>query len=243
MSRIEWYAGSGETVSRYFNAVLRTVLQLHTVLLRKPEPITNTCTDGRWKWFQNCLGALDDTYIKVNVSVVDRPRYRTRKGEIATNVLAVCDQNGEGYYYLCDAGYPNAEGFLAPYRGERYHLSDWRGAGNTSNCKRIFKHETFFSKERYRASVWLLKGQWAILRRKSFYPIQVQCRTITACCLIHNLITREMGIGTMLNVPDEENSASVGLDGDHIEFVESLEEWIKFRDDLTVKMFTQWQRA
>ena len=29
------------------------------------------------------------------------------------------------YYYLCDAGYPNGEGFLTPYRGQRYHLSDW----------------------------------------------------------------------------------------------------------------------
>lgn len=38
---------------------------------------------------QNCLGSLDGTYIKVNVSAVDQPRYRARKGEIATNVLAV----------------------------------------------------------------------------------------------------------------------------------------------------------
>ena len=49
---------------------------------------------------QNYLGALDGTYIKVNVSAVDRPRYRTRTGEIATNVLAVCDQNGEFVFVL-----------------------------------------------------------------------------------------------------------------------------------------------
>ena len=47
-----------------------------------------------------------------------------------------------------------------------------------------------------------------------------------------------MGIGAMLDMPDEENFASVGLDGDHIEFVESLEEWTKFRDGLAVEMFT-----
>ncbi|CAN1764580.1 hypothetical protein LINPERHAP1_LOCUS9324, partial [Linum perenne] len=28
-------------------------------------------------------------------------------------------------YYLCDAGYTNAKGFLAPYRSQRYHLTDW----------------------------------------------------------------------------------------------------------------------
>ncbi|XP_038895856.1 protein ALP1-like [Benincasa hispida] len=145
-----------------------------------------------------------------------------------------------GYYYLCDVGYPNAEGFLAPYRGEQYHLFDWCGAGNAPTTVREFfnmKHSS--ARNIIERAFRLLKRRWAILRGKSFYPIQVQCRTITVCCLIHNLITREMGIGAMLDVPDEENSASVGLDGDHIEFVESSEEWTKFRDDLVVEMFTQ----
>ncbi|KAA0041794.1 putative nuclease HARBI1 [Cucumis melo var. makuwa] len=35
----------------------------------------------------NCLGALDWTYIKMNVPHNDRPMYRTHKGEISTNVL------------------------------------------------------------------------------------------------------------------------------------------------------------
>ena len=29
-------------------------------------------------------------------------------------------------------GYPNADGFLAPYRGQRYYLQEWQGAGNVS---------------------------------------------------------------------------------------------------------------
>ncbi|XP_038887043.1 uncharacterized protein LOC120077212 [Benincasa hispida] len=110
------------------------------------------------------------------------------------------------YYYLCDVGYPNAEGFLALYRGERYHLSDWRGAGNAPTTTREFfnmKHSS--ARNVIERAFGLLKGQWAIPRGKSFYPIQVQCRTITACCFIHNLITREMRIGAILDVPDEEN--------------------------------------
>ncbi|XP_038895774.1 protein ALP1-like [Benincasa hispida] len=134
-------------------------------------------------------------------------------------------QGGKGYYYLCDAGYPNAEGFLAPYRGERYHLSDWRGARNApTTATKFFNMKHSSTRNVIEQAFGLLKGRWAILKGKPFYPIQVQCRTITTCCLIHNLITREMGIGAMLNVPDEENSASIGLDGDHIEFVESSEE-------------------
>ncbi|KAL0401586.1 UNVERIFIED_CONTAM: hypothetical protein Slati_4188500 [Sesamum latifolium] len=35
-----------------------------------------------------------------------------------------------GNYYLYNSGYLNAEGFLAPYRGVRYHLREWdRGVG------------------------------------------------------------------------------------------------------------------
>ncbi|GJS68715.1 ALP1-like protein [Tanacetum coccineum] len=32
-----------------------------------------------------------------------------------------------GCYYLVDAGYCNANGFLAPYRGQRYHLKEFDG--------------------------------------------------------------------------------------------------------------------
>ncbi|KAG6476537.1 hypothetical protein ZIOFF_065779 [Zingiber officinale] len=33
----------------------------------------------------------------------------------------------EGCYYLVDAGYCNSSGFLAPYRGHRYHLNEFDG--------------------------------------------------------------------------------------------------------------------
>ncbi|CAN1247855.1 hypothetical protein LINPERPRIM_LOCUS6517 [Linum perenne] len=35
-----------------------------------------------------------------------------------------------GGYYLCDAGYTNANGFLSPFRGQRYHLQEW-GTGRS----------------------------------------------------------------------------------------------------------------
>ncbi|KAL6293664.1 hypothetical protein ACE6H2_001806 [Prunus campanulata] len=72
----------------YFNSVLQGILRLQGSLLRVPEAVGESCTEYRWKCFKNCLGALDGTYIKVRVPETDKPRYRTRKGEIATNVLA-----------------------------------------------------------------------------------------------------------------------------------------------------------
>jgi hypothetical protein len=36
----------------------------------------------------------------------------------------------EGHYYLADAGYPNSDLLLVPYRGVRYHLKEWATGGN-----------------------------------------------------------------------------------------------------------------
>lgn len=54
---------------------------------------------------KGCLGALDGTHIHVLVSNEDKPRYRNRKGQIATNTLAVCDRNMQFVYLL-----PGCEG-------------------------------------------------------------------------------------------------------------------------------------
>ncbi|XP_074570396.1 uncharacterized protein LOC141827000 [Curcuma longa] len=81
---------SRETVSRHFNLCLRAVLQLHNILLKKPEPVHDDCEEDRWKPFKGCLGALDGTFIQVTPPKEEKQRYRTRKGGIATNVLGVC---------------------------------------------------------------------------------------------------------------------------------------------------------
>ncbi|XP_047981013.1 uncharacterized protein LOC125222437 isoform X2 [Salvia hispanica] len=91
---------SGGTVSYYVNKVLGAVLSLHSILLSKPTPVPEDCTDHRWRWFKGCLGALDGTHINVLVSGADKPRYRTRKGQIATNTLAVCDRHMQFVYLL-----------------------------------------------------------------------------------------------------------------------------------------------
>ncbi|TYK05825.1 retrotransposon protein [Cucumis melo var. makuwa] len=95
------FVRSGETDSGHFNLVVFAVVRLYDELIKKPVLVTNNCTDQHWKYFENCLGALlDVTYIKVNVPATDRPTFRTRKGEIATNVLGVCDTKGDFVYVL-----------------------------------------------------------------------------------------------------------------------------------------------
>ncbi|TYJ96559.1 retrotransposon protein [Cucumis melo var. makuwa] len=253
------FVRSSETVSRHFNIVLLAVLRLYEELIKRPVMVTSNCNDQRWKCFENCLGALDGTYIKVNVPVGDRPTFRTRKGEITTNVLGVCDtkrdfvyvlagwegsaadscilrdaisrENGlqvpKEYYYLCDAGYPNAKGFLAPYRGHRYHLQEWRGAAKApTNAKKYFNMKHSSARNVIERAFGVLKGRWAILRGKSYYPLQVQCRTILACVLLHNLINKEMTYCDDVDDEDEGDSTyATTTASEDIQYIETTNEW------------------
>ncbi|MFQ6626044.1 hypothetical protein Gotur_005126 [Gossypium turneri] len=44
--------------------------------------------------------ALDGTHIKIRVPIVDKPRYRTRKVDIATNMLGVCTPDMHFFYVI-----------------------------------------------------------------------------------------------------------------------------------------------
>ncbi|KAL3537405.1 hypothetical protein ACH5RR_000771 [Cinchona calisaya] len=97
---------SGEAVSRYFNQCLLAVLKLHHMLLKTPVPISDDCTDDHWKYFKNCLGALDGTLISVALPAEHKSRYRTGKSNLATNVSRVCAQDMQ---FICVL--PGWEGF------------------------------------------------------------------------------------------------------------------------------------
>ncbi|KAL1541096.1 hypothetical protein AAHA92_25356 [Salvia divinorum] len=119
---------SGATVSRYMHKVLGAVLNLHSVLLAKPTPVPDNCDDPRWKWFKGCLGALDGTHINV-LFVYVLPGWEGSAGDSRVLRDAVFREGGlkvpKGFYYLCDNGYANTNGFLTPFKGVRYHLKEW----------------------------------------------------------------------------------------------------------------------
>ncbi|MFQ6653052.1 hypothetical protein Gotur_024642 [Gossypium turneri] len=61
------------------------------------EPITANSTDPRWKWFKNCLGALDRTHIKIRVPTVDKPRSRTVLRDAISRRHGLKVLHGKGY--------------------------------------------------------------------------------------------------------------------------------------------------
>ncbi|KAK5819425.1 hypothetical protein PVK06_024425 [Gossypium arboreum] len=174
----------------------------------------------------NFLDALDGTHIKIRVPTVDKPRYQTRKGDIATNMLGVCTPNMQfvyvlpgwegsvadgrvlqdaisrrhglkvphGCYYLVDAGYTNCEGFLAPFRGQRYNLNEWRQGYQQSTPEEFFNMKHASTRNVIKRCFGLLKLRWGILKSPSFYPVRVHSRIIIACCFLHNFIRTYMSL-------------------------------------------------
>ncbi|KAL0405287.1 UNVERIFIED_CONTAM: hypothetical protein Slati_3842600 [Sesamum latifolium] len=226
---------SGRTVSKHFHSVLLAVCKLHTVLLAKPCPIIDECEDPRWEWFKGCLGALDGTFVEVRVPDHEKGRYRIRKGQVAVNVLGVCN------YYLCDNGYANAEGFLTRYRGVHYHLREWdRGAGGPQNKEELFNLKHSSARNVIERTFGLLKVHWGILRSQSFYPIDVQSKIIIACYLLHNFIRNEMPDDPLeLEIPDD-NELGGDTDADYVDTIESNSASSAWRDALATSMYNDW---
>ncbi|KAF7801598.1 protein ALP1-like [Senna tora] len=264
------FGWSGETVSRYFHTVLKTMIPLMPHLFKKLEAVADDSTDERWKWLKGCLDALDGTHIRIRVPREDQPRYRNRKGEITTNVLGVCTRdelfvyimpgwegsvvdsrvlqstilkpNGlkvpEGQYYLVDAGFINGPGFLAPYRGQRYHLSEWREGRNPTNPKECFNMRHSSARNVIERCFGMLKKRWAILRNPSFYPVRTHNRIILCCCLLHNLIREHSVLDPLENQVYEDTQQ---VDCDIVGTIETSNAWTAFRDTLAVDMFNDFR--
>ncbi|XP_020259582.1 protein ALP1-like [Asparagus officinalis] len=106
-------------------------------------------------------------------------------------------------YFLVDAGYTNGPGFLAPYRGTRYHIKSWRENG-PRNYKELFNQRHSSARNTIEKAFGLLKKRWAILQTASFYSVKTQIRIINACCILHNFLREEMNEDDLLNDVDRE---------------------------------------
>ena len=147
-----------------------------------------------------------------------------------------------GNYYLCDAGYTNWEGFLAPYRGQRYHLTEWRQGYQPTIVKEYFSMKHSQARNCIERCFGILKARWAILRDKSFYSIKTQCRIISACCILHNFIRLEMLIDSIENeVGILELNENQNDDDDMIRHCEMSPAWTEWRDKLADEIFTSWR--
>ncbi|XP_035822306.1 uncharacterized protein [Zea mays] len=153
----------------------------------------------------------------------------------------------QGCYYLVDAGYTNANGFLAPYRGQRYHLGGWTAQNPPHSAEEYFNMCHARARNIIERAFGRLKGRWAILRSPSYFPIKTQCRIIMACALLHNLILQKMSRDPMeseeQSVVDSEMPEGEVGEPEFIMGISTTNPWSTFRDTLAQGMYNAYRAS
>jgi hypothetical protein len=93
-----------------------------------------------------------------------------------------------GKYYLVDSGHPNQKGYLAPYKGQRYHIIEFQSGSQPIGLKEIFNHAHSSFRNVIERVFGVLKMKWRILLDVPGYPIEKQKIIIIACMALHNFI-------------------------------------------------------
>ncbi|MFQ6666969.1 hypothetical protein Gotur_033147 [Gossypium turneri] len=113
-----------------------------------------------------------------------------------------------------DVGYTNCEGFLAPFRGQRYHLNEWR------------------------------QGYQPSTSSPSFYPVRVHNRIIIVCCLLHNFIRTYMSIDPIeAELGEGLPSNVINEDEPNIVNIHPSDPWATWRMEIANQMFDEWQAS
>ncbi|XP_039122064.1 putative nuclease HARBI1 [Dioscorea cayenensis subsp. rotundata] len=142
-------------------------------------------------------------------------------------------QGSIGFHYLVDAGYANCPGFLAPFRGQQYHLSSWADGRHPETPEEFFNMKHASTKNVIERTFGLLKIRWKILASPSFYSLTTQWHIISACCLLHNFIRRKMAEDPAEEEEEEEvdvpsSNESVEDDTNNIVALQPMDEWTQF---------------
>ncbi|XP_038679432.1 uncharacterized protein LOC119980708 [Tripterygium wilfordii] len=198
----ERFQHSGETISRLFHKVLQAVMKMSKEII-KPigDQLNETPTYIREHpkvcyriCFKDCIGALDRTHIPTVVTPEKRQRYTGRKGVPTQNVLAVCDFGmlytyvHLGKYYLVDAGYANKTGFLAPYKGERYHVLVFQNGAPVAGHREVFNKAHAKLRNVIERTFGVTKKKWRILGSMTSFDTKIQAKIVIVCMTLHNFI-------------------------------------------------------
>jgi hypothetical protein len=94
----------------------------------------------------------------------------------------------DGKYYRVDSGYPNRKGYLAPYKGQRYHITEFQNAGQPIGLKELFNHAHSSLRNVIERSFGVMKMKWRILLKMPNYSMEKQANIIIACMALHSFI-------------------------------------------------------
>ena len=91
---------------------------------------------------------------------------------------------------MVNAGYPNKQGFLAPYRGTQYHLPEFQQVGARGKEEQFnMLHSSLRNVIERCFSV--LKQRWKMLDMMAPFSFQKQVKIIIAAMTLHNFIVEQ----------------------------------------------------
>ncbi|KAL2486825.1 putative harbinger transposase-derived nuclease [Abeliophyllum distichum] len=152
-------------------------------------------------------------------------------------------------FYLVDSGYPNMPGFLAPYRGQRYHLCDYVGRGRLRGKEELFNYRHSSCRNIIKRCIGVLKARFPILKFITNYPLTRQRQIPTACCAIHNFIQQEHALDTLFAEYSGENMVFQDIpkssqDQEAIHFDASQTAQMgQVRDEIATQMWNDYSRS
>ena len=108
-----------------------------------------------------------------------------------------------GKYVLGDAGFPNCDYCLTPYRGVRYHLKEWEKANKRPrNAKELFNLRHAKLRNVIERIFGVMKKRFKALTLPRAFKMKAQARVVLALCVLHNIL-RDIGEWDDDDIEDE----------------------------------------
>jgi hypothetical protein len=80
------------------------------------------------------------------------------------------------------------KGYLAPYKGERYHIPDFRAGSQAEGIHEVFNHAHSSLRNVIERTIGVWKKRWHILFDMRPFPLMKQRKIIVATTALHNFI-------------------------------------------------------
>ncbi|KAI9126084.1 hypothetical protein K1719_003502 [Acacia pycnantha] len=141
-----------------------------------------------WLYFQGCIGAIDGSHIPVIPPTNDQIHFIGSKGYPTHNVMLACNfdmiftfvvvgwpSTAHDTCFLSfvleemksvlphppeDAGYPNMKGYLAPFKGEMYHIPDLRVCSQPHGLQEVFNYAHSSLRNVIERTIGVWKNKW-----------------------------------------------------------------------------------
>ncbi|XP_077228386.1 uncharacterized protein LOC143861336 [Tasmannia lanceolata] len=170
---------SGETISQYFNKVLRAILKLVDCFIKPPSSNTPRQIRENDRWYP---------YFKFTFVLAgwegSASDSRMLGDTLSNDARIICHPRK---FYLADAGFPLLGNFITPFRKTKYHLSETRGRA-PHTTKQLFNHRHSSARYIIERAFGVLKKRFPILTTEPMYSLEKQVDIVIACCCIHNFI-------------------------------------------------------